>query len=96
MTHSNTLTDVFQVVYLASNNDAVTFRVSGNAISIREMDASSSFPHQAVNVLSGFANQVRMKRVAHFHRQSGRQRAILWKQFKKIIIEGHIASSSNS
>ena len=80
ITHSNTLTDVFQFVDLSSNNDTITFSVSGNAISIREMNASSSFPHQAVNVLSGFANQVRMKSVTHFHRQSGRQRAILWKQ----------------
>ena len=72
MTHSNALTSHFQIGNFTANDDAVTFALAGDAILIREMDAGPSFLHQAVDVLAGFADQVRMKRVAQLHGQSCR------------------------
>ena len=67
MTHSNTLTSVFKIGKWTTNDNAVTLGFTGDAIAIWEMNARSSVFHDAVDVLSRSANQMRMEWVAHFH-----------------------------
>ncbi len=73
MTHSDTLTGVFEIGELTSNDDAITFGLAGDAISVWKVNSRPRFFHQAVDVLSGSADHVRMERIAHLHGQSGRR-----------------------
>ncbi len=72
MTHSDTLTSVFEIGEFTSNDDAITFGLAGDAISVGKVNSRPSFFHQAVDVLPGSANHVRMERIAHLHGQSYR------------------------
>lgn len=71
MAYTNTLTSIFEISNRTTNDDAVPFEFTGNAIAIREMYARSGV-HHTVDILPSSANQVRMEYVAHFHGQCGR------------------------
>lgn len=72
MAYPNTLTIIFEISNRTTNDDAVSFEFTGNAIAIREMYARSGVLHHTADILPSSANQVRMEYVAHFHGQRGR------------------------
>ncbi len=72
MAYPNTLTSIFKIGKETTNDDAVPLELTGNAIAIREMYASSGVLHQTANILPSSVKQVRMEYVAHFHGQRRR------------------------
>jgi hypothetical protein len=72
MAYPNTLTSIFEISNRTTNDDAVPFEFTGNAIAIREMYARSGVLHHTVDILPSPADQMRMEYVAHFHGQCGR------------------------
>ena len=61
------LTRIFKVGDFTSDDDVVTLFLDGDAVLIGKMNTRPSVGHQAVNVLAGSADQVRMKRITHFN-----------------------------